>query len=194
VPDGFPSTLPYLFLSEESTMRKSLTMAAIVTCLTSVSVSLRGQEKPAAQPSDEAVARTRQTVQMLDNVYKQTIVLITEKYVHDESDFAAGSAAVELFARIGEGGSHTVQLLDATGEPYEPNNVASDEFEREGIRRLKEGKEVHEQVSTRDGKPVLRVMTPVPVVLKKCIMCHSHYADAKDGEPIGALSYEVPIR
>jgi hypothetical protein len=29
--------------------------------------------------------------------------------------------------------------------------------------------------------------------MKKCVMCHAHYADAKKGEPIGAISYTVPI-
>ena len=49
------------------------------------------------------------------------------------------------------------------------------------------------EVIEQDGKPYLRAVTAVPVVMEKCIMCHAHYADAKKGEPIGAISYTVPI-
>ena len=154
------------------------------------------EEPQAAQPSadEEALERTRQTVRMLDNVYKQTIVLITDKYVHDENDFPAGSAAVILFDQISKSDSHQVRLLDATGDPYDPENVAKDEFEKTGIKQLKEGKAYYEQVVEKDGKTQLRAITAVPVVMEKCIMCHPHYEDAKEGEPIGAISYTIPIR
>jgi hypothetical protein len=58
---------------------------------------------------------------------------------------------------------------------------------------LKAGDKEFEKVVEKDGKFQLRTLTPVPVVMKKCVMCHSHYADAKPGEPIGAISYTVPI-
>lgn len=178
----------------------SLTACVVVAVLVAT-VTMFGfkdttaNEKPAAAkaPDEAAVDRTRKTVQTLDNIYKQVVVLVTDKYVHDEDDFAAGSAAVLLFKSISDSGSHNVRLLDATGEPYEPKNVAKDDFEREGIKRLKAGAANYEQVVSQDGKPYLRTVTPVPVVMKKCIMCHDHYADAKEGEPIGAISYTVPI-
>ena len=152
--------------------------------------------KPADSPEPDpaAVERSRQTVAMLDNIYKQTVVLITEKYVHDEDDFAAGSAAVLLFKNISESGSHQVRLIDATGKPYEAKNVAKDAFERESIKRLKAGAAGYEQVVHIDGKPYLRAATPVPVVMERCIMCHDHYRDVKKGEPIGIISYTVPIK
>lgn len=150
-------------------------------------------KNPSEKPDKAAVERSRKTVNMLDNIFKQTVVLITDKYVHDEDDFAAGSAAVLLFKNISKSGDNTVRLIDATGDPYEPENVAKDDFEKSGIKRLKAGAAFHEQVVTRDGKPFLRAMTPVPVVMQKCVMCHAHYEDAKKGEPIGAISYTVPI-
>ena len=160
-------------------------------------ISTAEEQKRAAesssQPDEAAVERSRKTVKTLDNIFKQTIVLITDKYVHDEDDFAAGSAAVLLFKNISESGDNKVRLIDATGEPYDPENVAKDKFEKAGIKQLKAGAESHEQIVTRDGKPQLRVMTPVPVVMQKCVMCHPHYTDAKEGEPIGAISYTVPI-
>jgi hypothetical protein len=146
-----------------------------------------------AKPSDAAVARARKAVKMLDDIYKQTIVLITDKYVHDEEDFPAGSAAVVLFRNISESGSHEVRLIDATGSPYEEKNVARDDFEKDAIKRLKSGEKYVEKVVEKDGKPQLRAVTPVPVVMKKCVMCHPHYADANKDEPIGAISYMIPI-
>ena len=152
------------------------------------------KQDAAAAPDKAALERSRKTVRMLDDVYKQTIVLITDKYVNDKDDFAAGSAAVLLFKNISKSGNQQVRLLDATGEPYEPENVAKDAFEKEGIKRMKAGETFYEEVTQKDGKYQLRAMTPVPVVMQKCVMCHAHYADAKKkGEAIGAISYIVPI-
>jgi hypothetical protein len=144
-------------------------------------------------PDAAAVARSRKTVKMLDDIYKQTVVLITDKYVHDEDDFAAGSAAVALFDHVTKAGWHDVRLIDVTGQPYDDENVAKDEFEREGVKRLKSGENYFDQVVTDNRGPRLRAITPVPVVLQKCVMCHEHYRDARSGEPIGAISYSVAI-
>jgi hypothetical protein len=144
-------------------------------------------------PATAAVERTRKTVRMLDDVYKTTVVLITDKYVNDENDFPAGSAAIALFSAIEKTGSHGVRLLDVTGQPYDEKNVAKDEFEKQGVRQLQAGKDYFEQIIEKDGKPYLRAMTPVPVVMQKCVMCHPHYADAKKGAAIGAISYTLPI-
>lgn len=146
-----------------------------------------------ADANDPAVARARKTVQMLDDIYKNAVVLITDKYVHEEDDFPAGSAAVALFEAISKKGWHQVRLIDATGQPYEEKNIARDDFEKAGIARLKAGDAVYEQVVEVDGERQFRALTPLPVVMKKCVMCHAHYADAKENEPIGAISYSVPV-
>lgn len=151
-----------------------------------------GEDKGAA-PSTEAIDRTRKTVRMLDDVYKTAVVLITDKYVNEAGDFPAGSAAIALFSAIEKKGWHEVRLLDVSGEPYNARNVARDEFEKQGVAQLKAGKEYFEQVTEKNGKPYLRAMTPVPVVMQKCVMCHPNYEDAKKGAAIGALSYTVPI-
>jgi hypothetical protein len=121
-------------------------------------------------PDKAAVERSRKIVRMLDGVYKQTIVLITDKYVNEDDDFAAGSAAVLLFKNISNPETQLVKLLDATGEPYEPENVAKDAFEKEGIKRIKAGAATYDEVVQQDGKYKLRAMTAVPVVMDKCIM------------------------
>lgn len=167
-------------------------MIALNHVLGTADVALAEDAKSQSDPA--AIERARQSVRMLDNVYKQTIVLITEKYVHDENDFPAGSAAVMLFDRISKSGSHHVRLIDATGEPIDAENVAKTDFEKQGVKRLKEGDEFVDEVVEIDGKLQLLALTPVPVVMEKCIMCHEHYADAKEGEPIGAISYVFPVQ
>jgi len=142
---------------------------------------------------DPAVVRTRRQVRMLDDIYKTAVVLITEHYVNEDSDLAAGEAAKALFAAIKEKGWHEVRLLDATGEPIEDVNLPRDAFEKAAIAKLKTGAAWHEEVVSRDDRKYLRAATPIPVVLKKCVLCHDNYADVKEGHPIGALSYTVPI-
>lgn len=140
-----------------------------------------------------AVERARKTVHMLDDVYKTTIVLITDKYVNNKKDYPAGRAAINLFAEISKKGWHEVRLIDVSGEPYNPRNVAADAFDQEGVKQMQAGKDFYDQVIAKDGKPHLRAMTPVPVVMDKCIMCHDNYKNVKKGAAIGALTYTVPI-
>ena len=176
--------------------RNNLYRAATAAGLLSLLIVVPGShaaDKP-QKKGDPALERTRNTVRMLDDVYKTAVVLITDKYVNDEDDFPAGSAAIALFNAINKKGWHEVRLLDATGEPYDKANTARDAFDREEIKQLKAGKSYYEQVVKQKDKRVLRAATPVPVVMKKCIMCHEHYADAKKGEPIGLLSYTIEIK
>jgi hypothetical protein len=145
------------------------------------------------QPDDAAVARTRKQVQMLDDLYKTTIVLVTENYVEETSDLAAGAAFQKVFEAMRQKGWHDVRLLDATGEPYNEKNVARDAFEKAAIAALQSGQATYEQVETRDGKRYLRMATTIPVVMKKCTMCHPVYEKAKPGAAIGALSYTLAV-
>jgi hypothetical protein len=145
------------------------------------------------KPNAAAVERARKNVKMLDDVYKTAVVLITDKYVNTKKDLPAGRAAITLFKQISDKGWHEVRLIDATGTPYSDKNVAKDDFDREGLRELKGGKAFFDKVETKDGKAYLRAITPIPVVMDKCIMCHENYKDAKKGEPIGALTYTIPI-
>ncbi len=78
----------------------------------------RGRTNRPSTTRPRSIVRAR-PLQTLDNIFKQTIVLITDKYVHDEDDFAAGSAAVLLFENISKSGDNKIRLIDATGEPYD---------------------------------------------------------------------------
>lgn len=150
-----------------------------------------GQTKAAADP---ALERTRDQVRMLDDLYKNVVVFITDKYVHKDTDVSAGTAAVTLFSVMKKNGWHDIRLVDATNQPFEEKNSPKDAFEKAAVKAIKGGKTYHEEVVKIEGKPHLRAATPVPVVMKKCVMCHPHYADVKEGEAIGILSYIVPIK
>jgi hypothetical protein len=154
---------------------------------------LGGAEPASKAPPAEATERARKTVRMLDDVYKTAVVLITDKYVNSDKDFPAGSAAIALFSEIQKKGWHEVRLIDVSGEPYDPKNVADDAFEKQAVGQLKAGKTYVEEVGEKGGKPVLRAMTAIPVVMKKCTMCHPNYEKAKPGEAVGAISYTLPI-
>ncbi len=163
-----------------------------IVCVDSYFLLAQDDEK---KPNPRAVARTRDTVKMLDDIYKTAVVFITDKYVHSEEDFPAGSAAVALFSAIDKKGWHKAELLDVTGKPYDDKNVANDDFEKKAVEKIKQGEAFVEAVERRDdGVFVLRAMTPVPVVLEKCVMCHAHYKAVPAGKAIGAISYSVPIK
>jgi hypothetical protein len=177
-------------------MNRSRALTASLFFLVGLTVIAFAADPPASttktgssEPDDAAVERSRKTVRMLVDVYKQTIVLITDKYMHDTDDLAAVSAAVLLFKNISKSGNQQVRLLDTIGDPYVPDNVAKDAFEKEGIKHIKAGAASYDKVVKKDGKFELHAMTPVPVVMQKCVKCHAHYADAKNkGELIGAIS------
>jgi hypothetical protein len=145
------------------------------------------------KPTDDAAERTRKTVRMLDDIYKGSIVTITQNYVNDEQTIPAGTAFKQLFKSIEDKGWHRVRLVDATGEPYDDDNVAKTEFEKDAIKQLVAGKPWVEKEMNKDGKRYLQVATPIPVVFEKCIMCHDNYEGVPKGKAIGALTYEVPI-
>lgn len=148
----------------------------------------------AAEPpkdKDPALARTRRQVQMLDDLYKTAVVMITDHYVNDVSDTAAGEIARDLFAAMYKKGWHEAHLVDATGKPVNVQNAPRDAFERKAIEQLKKGEKYYEEVGDDGGQRVLRAATPVPVVMKKCIMCHP---GTKEGDLLGAISYKLPVQ
>jgi len=144
--------------------------------------------------AEEALARTREQVKMLDDLYKTAVVLITDKYVHSENDFAAGSAAIALFSAMKKKGWHEVRLVDASGDPLMEGNSPQDDFEKKAVEELKGGKAYYEEVVEGDGKSTLRAATAVPVVLEKCTMCHPNYKEVAKGAPIGILSYKLTVK
>ena len=174
-------------------MRRALLLALCGIVALTTSGAVRSAPKGKDNGDEAAVKRARKTVRMLDDIYKQAIVLITDKYVKTRKDYPAGRAAIKWLNDIGKKGWPKTRLIDVSGEPYSSKNVAEDDFEKAGVKQLKAGKDYYEKVINKDGKPYLRAMTAIPVVSQRCILCHANYKAAKKGEAIGALSYTVPI-
>lgn len=66
-------------------------------------------------------------------------------------------------------------------------------IEKAAVASLKAGKSAPEQIVEKNGKRFLRTATPIPVVMKKCVMCHPAYEKVPAGQAIGALGYTIPI-
>jgi hypothetical protein len=147
-----------------------------------------GADRKAPDPA--AVERTRETVKMLDALYKNAVVAITNKYVEQQSDTPAAAVAKEVFEAMHKQGWHTARLVDATGKPKNKANAASTEFEKKAVEEIKGGKTYIEEIGEREGKPVFRAATLVPSVLKQCAVCHG----GKEGRVLGAIVYELPIK
>ncbi len=145
------------------------------------------------KPDPASVKRARREVRMLDDIFKTAIVLITDKYVKTKKDYPAGRAAIKWLRDVAAKGHPEARLIDVSGDPYNPANAAKDAFEKEGVKQLKAGKDYYDRVVRKGGKEYLRAITPIPVVMDKCILCHENYKMAKKGEAVGALSYTVPI-
>jgi hypothetical protein len=128
---------------------------------------------------------------MLDDLHKGYVVNITETYVKAQERTPAAHVAKKVFQHMEKSGWGTVRLIDATGAPVNKANVAKTDFEKRAIEKLNAGETYVSEVGKKDDRPVLRAATRVPVVMKQCINCHAGY---KEGELLGALVYEVPIK
>jgi hypothetical protein len=100
--------------------------------------------------------------------------------------------AKKVFKHMEDKGHGHARLVDATGEPANPGNRPKTDFEKAAVEQLKKGKTYYDEVAAdKDGKPVLRAATVVPVVMKQCSACHR---GKKEGDLLGAIVYELPIK
>lgn len=168
---------------------------AATTLLAIVWVGMNGFAVVAddSQDEDPAVKHARKTVRMLDDLYKTAVVLITKTYVEDDSSVPAISAAQLLWENMESKGWHSARLVDATGDPYDSDNIAKSAFEKEMISKLTGENNYFDTIVRKDGKRYLEAITQVPVVMEKCTLCHDNYKSVKPGETVGAISYRIPI-
>jgi hypothetical protein len=145
----------------------------------------------APAPDPRAVARTRETVRLLDDLHKGCVVHITETYVKAQERTPTARVAKKVFRHMEGKGWGPGRLLDASGKPLNEANRPGTEFERRAVAAIKAGKPYFDEVGEKDGRPVLRAATVVPAVMPECVRCHE---GAKEGDVLGALSYELPIR
>ena len=139
----------------------------------------------------EELNQAREKVRMLDDLYKTFIVLITGEYVKNPSVLAAATLSKRVFRVMSKKGWHKARLLDATGNPFNPDNNPKDKFERDAIKALISGKSYFERVEKIGDKDYLRAATSVSAVMVGCISCHP---DRKIGDLLGAISYSIPLK
>jgi hypothetical protein len=145
----------------------------------------------ATVPSDPELERTRQEVKMLDDLFKNMIVLVDETYVKKPDSVAAATAGKALFAAMKKAGWYDVRILGLTDVIGDQDDVPRDAFERTAAAKLVAGDKWYEEVSEKDGKRYLRVATGIPVVSENCLMCHANFKGNKGN--VGALSYTLPV-
>ncbi len=176
-------------------MRTNACRALVAVVLAGVAAVVVGPrswaEKEKPKVDEAALERTRTTVKMLDDLHKGYVVTITATYVDKQDKAPAAKVTKKVFKHMQDKGWGSGRLIDATGEPNNPGNSPKTDFEKEAVAQLKKGKTYYDEVGTKDGKPVLRAATVVPVVMKECSGCH---LGKKEGELLGALVYELPIK
>ena len=135
---------------------------------------------------EKAVKRASQTVKMLDEMYKTFIVLITDEYVKDETMFSALTVSKKVFEKMSMKGWYKARLLDATGDPHNPENSPRTKFERNAIEAFIDGKSFYEQIEKIGGEYYFQAATSVSIVTDGCTICHPHN---KHGDLLGGISY-----
>ena len=146
----------------------------------------RSQAQEAPKPVKMPLAQAKQTVDMLNDLYVNSVVQTHATYVKDRSTPAAAVVARRVFTSMKEKGWPETRWLSTTGRPFNPDHNPKDQFERDAVAALKKGTARFERVE--DGK--LRVATLVPLVDKSCQMCHTK---DKVGDPIGGLAYTIKL-
>ncbi len=184
---------------------KKFQLFLIVLFLTSTFTTIEGADKPAADKGistykalddlheailSEKLDRARETVHMLDDLYKTFIVLITKEYADNPSVLAAATLSKRVFKVMSKKGWHKARLLDATGSPYNPDNNPRDEFERDAIKAMISGKSYFERIEKIEGRNYLRAATILSANMEGCTFCHP---DKKLGDILGAISYGIPL-
>jgi hypothetical protein len=168
--------------------RKFLCAGCVATVVAVVAVLLMpvpwlNAEEPAAEP---ALARAREQAKMLDELYKNAVVSITNKY----DGPPAIKVAKDVFAAMEKSGWHRARLVDATGNPQNEANLPQTPFEKRAVKVIQGGQPYYEEVAGAGTDRTLHVATVVPAVARKCASCHG----VKEGELLGFIRYEIPVR
>src|SRR5262249_40626690 len=98
-------------------------------------------------PSDPALERARQQAKMLDELYKNAVVSITNKY----DGPPAIKVAKDIFAAMEKSGWHKAKLVDASGSPQNEANAPQTAFEKRAVEAIKGGKSYFEEVTGNDS-------------------------------------------
>jgi hypothetical protein len=153
-----------------------------------------GQEpgKQATQPAkeqaneDPAVTAARRQVQMLDALYKNAVVSITERYQRGQP---AIMVAKDVFEAMHKGKYHSARLVDATGSPLGETSEPATPFEKKAAKAMQDGKDYLEEVVGEGKERKFLAATRVPAVHKRCAECHG----VEEGDLLGFIRYELPL-
>jgi Protein of unknown function (DUF3365) len=160
-------------------------VAAITVAV--LGVILSGSLVLAGGPADDpALDRTRKQVKMLDELYKNAVVSITNKY----DGPPAIKVAKEVFTAMEKSGWHKAKLVDASGNPQNEANLPQTDFERRAAAAMQAGKAYFEEVEGKGKGRKLYAATVVPAVTKKCARCHG----ASEGDLLGFIRYEISVK
>src|SRR5262249_16834530 len=103
-----------------------------------------GSPSSAQEPADEAaVVRAREQAKMLDELYKNAVVSITQKY----DGPPAIKVAKDVFAAMEKSGWHKARLVDATEAPQNEANLPQTAFEKRAVKAMKMGQPYYEEVT-----------------------------------------------
>jgi hypothetical protein len=170
--------------------RRSIPAAALIgSALATLGLALApvAGVRGADESGDPAVQRTRDQVKMLDDLYKNAVVAITQ--VYDDGPPAI-RVAHKVFAAMEKAGHHSARLVDATGSPLNEKNSAVTPFEKKAEEAIRAGKPYYEEVVGSGEQRRLMAATVVPAVLPRCAKCHG----VKEGELLGFIRYDLPVR
>jgi hypothetical protein len=146
--------------------------------------------KPEDIAVEKAVKRARQTVKMLDEMYKTFIILITDEYVKDSTMFSALTISKKVFEKMNKNRWYKARLLDATGAPHNPENTPRTKFERDAIEAFIYGNSFYEKIEKDESKYYYKAVTSVSIVTDGCTICHP---DNKQGDLLGGISYTFSL-
>lgn len=139
---------------------------------------------------EKAVKRARRMVKILDEMYKTFIVLITDEYVEDDTMFSALTVSKKVFEKMSTKGWYKARLLDATGDPHNPENSPRTKFERDAIEAFINGKSFYERTEEIGGEYYYKAAASVSIVTNGCTICHPYN---KHGDLLGGFSYTFPL-
>lgn len=157
-----------------------------VSVLVGVGLVLAGDDSK-RPTEDPAVARARDQVKMLDELYKTAVVSITERFPRGQP---AIMVAKDMFYAMENSEHHSAKLVDASGAPLGADSEPETAFEEKAAEAMQNGETYLDQVVGEGDNRRLLAATVVPAVHQRCAECHG----VEKGDLLGFIRYEVPIK
>lgn len=141
----------------------------------------------------EGGIRARSAAQVLAESHLELMQRHTETYVREDTDESACTLLQELFSEMKSKGQGELRLMALTAEPIVDANAPEGEFEAMAAEMLRTGRNHVERTEWDGGRPYLRSATAITVSSNRCVLCHPNYKGLPAEQPVGALSYRLPL-